>query len=69
MTEMKGTALAFAQLESTDNLHSRVTRALALQVIRAERNGTAIAFPNEGGVVQAAGRQPQHSARSGQGSG
>jgi DNA-binding FadR family transcriptional regulator len=47
MTEMKGTTLAFAQLESTDNLHSRVTRALALEVIRAERDGTAIAFPNE----------------------
>ena len=47
MTEMKGTALAFAQVQPSDNLHSRVTRTLALEVIRAERNATAIAFPNE----------------------
>ncbi len=55
MTEMKSTALAFAQLESSDSLHSRVTRALALEVIRAERNGTAIAFPNEGELCKQLG--------------
>jgi GntR family galactonate operon transcriptional repressor len=47
MTEMKGTAIPFAQLESTESLHSRVTRALALQVIKSERNGELISFPNE----------------------
>jgi GntR family galactonate operon transcriptional repressor len=47
MTEMKGTSLAFAQVQPSDNLHSRVTRALALEVIRADRNATPLAFPNE----------------------
>ncbi len=47
MTEVKSTAIPFAQLESTESLHSRVTRALALQVIKSERNGEMISFPNE----------------------
>ena len=47
MTEVKSTAIPFAQLESSESLHSRVTRALALQVIKSERNGEMIAFPNE----------------------
>jgi GntR family galactonate operon transcriptional repressor len=55
MTEMKGSTLAFAHLESSDNLHSRVTRALALEVIRAERNATGIAFPNEGELCKQLG--------------
>ena len=47
MTEMKGPPTPFAQLKATENLHSRVTRALALQVIQADRGGQLIAFPNE----------------------
>ncbi|MGD0929214.1 MAG: FadR/GntR family transcriptional regulator [Candidatus Korobacteraceae bacterium] len=47
MTEMKGPATSFAQLETATSLHSRVTRALALQLIQAERSGQLIAFPNE----------------------
>lgn len=47
MTEVKSTAIPFAQLQSTESLHSRVTRALALQVIKSERNGEMISFPNE----------------------
>jgi DNA-binding FadR family transcriptional regulator len=55
MTEMKGPATSFAQLESTENLHSRVTRALALQVIQTEQNGQLIAFPNEGELCKQLG--------------
>jgi DNA-binding FadR family transcriptional regulator len=47
MTEMKAAAIPFAQLETTENLHGRVTRALALQVIKAERNAQLVIFPNE----------------------
>jgi DNA-binding FadR family transcriptional regulator len=47
MTEMNGIATPFAQLGTTQSLHNRVTRALALQVIQAERNGQLISFPNE----------------------
>ncbi|MFZ0792591.1 MAG: FadR/GntR family transcriptional regulator [Candidatus Korobacteraceae bacterium] len=44
---MKGPATSFAQLETATSLHGRVTRALALQLIQAERSGQLIAFPNE----------------------
>jgi DNA-binding FadR family transcriptional regulator len=47
MTEVKNTAIPFAQLESTESLHSRVTRALALHVIKSERNAELVSFPNE----------------------
>ncbi len=55
MTEMKGPATSFAQIESTQSLHSRVTRALALQVINAERDGQLISFPNEGELCKQLG--------------
>ena len=55
MTEMKGTAFPFAQLETPESLHNRVTRALALQLIRAERNGQLIAFPNEAELCKQVG--------------
>ncbi len=55
MTEMKGPATPFAQLDTTENLHSRVTRALALQVIRAERDAQLVAFPNEGELCKQLG--------------
>ena len=45
---MKGSATSFAQLDPTESLHSRVTRALALQLMQAERNAQLIGFPNEG---------------------
>ncbi len=69
MTEMKAAAIPFAQLETPESLHDRVTRTLALQVIKAERNGQLVVFPNEGGALQAVRRQPQHPAGSGQSSG
>lgn len=47
MTEMKADAIQFEPLESSRSLHSRVTRALALQVIKAERNAELLVFPNE----------------------
>jgi DNA-binding FadR family transcriptional regulator len=55
MTEMKANALPFAQLELTENLHGRVTRALALQVIKSERKGELIVFPNEGELCKQLG--------------
>ena len=55
MTEMKGPATLFAQLDTTESLHSRVTRALALQVIQAERNEQQIAFPNEAELCKQVG--------------
>src|SRR5664279_2298166 len=47
MTEMKGSTFPFAQLKATENLHSRVVRALALQLLHAERDAQVIVFPNE----------------------
>lgn len=47
---MKAAATAFAQLEATENLHARVTRTLALQVIKGERNSQLLIFPNEGAL-------------------
>ncbi|MGC2111208.1 MAG: FadR/GntR family transcriptional regulator [Candidatus Korobacteraceae bacterium] len=55
MTEMKGPAIPFAQLESTESLHSRVTRALALEVIKSERNAQLLVFPNEGELCKQLG--------------
>ncbi|MGA2170951.1 MAG: hypothetical protein ABSG62_22425 [Terracidiphilus sp.] len=45
---MNRSATSFAQLDPTESLHSRVTRALALQLMQAERNAQLIGFPNEG---------------------
>jgi GntR family galactonate operon transcriptional repressor len=47
MTEVKNSTSPFAQVATIDSLHNRVTRALAVRVIEAERNGQLIAFPNE----------------------
>ena len=55
MTEMRPIAAQFAQLESNDNLHDRVTRALALQVIQAERERQLLVFPNEGELCRQLG--------------
>lgn len=55
MTEMRAVAAQFAQLESNDNLHGRVTRALALQVIEAERERQLLVFPNEGELCRQLG--------------
>ncbi len=55
MTEMKGTPLPFAPVPPTDNLHSRVTRALALQVLKAEQNSELAVFPNEGELCKQLG--------------
>jgi DNA-binding FadR family transcriptional regulator len=55
MTEMKGTTSPFAQLQTIDSLHDRVTRALALQVIQAERKGEPVIFPNEGELCRQLG--------------
>jgi DNA-binding FadR family transcriptional regulator len=45
---MKGSVPSFAQLDPTESLHSRVTRALAPQLMHAERNAQLTGFPNEG---------------------
>jgi len=55
MTEMKGPATLFAQLDTPTSLHSRVTRALALELIQGERGGQLIAFPNEGELCKQLG--------------
>src|ERR1700678_1641095 len=55
MTEMKAAAIPFAQLEATENLHGRVTRALALEVIKSERKAQLVAFPNEGELCRQLG--------------
>ncbi|MGB8887971.1 MAG: FadR/GntR family transcriptional regulator [Candidatus Korobacteraceae bacterium] len=52
---MNESSTPFAQLETTESLHSRVTRALALQVIGAERNSQLISFPNEGELCKQLG--------------
>jgi DNA-binding FadR family transcriptional regulator len=38
---------SFPRIEMPENLHSRVTRVLALQVLKAERDGRNLLFPNE----------------------
>jgi GntR family transcriptional regulator, galactonate operon transcriptional repressor len=55
MTEMKANVIAFTQLQSMDSLHDRVTRALALHVIKAERNREDVVFPNEGELCRQLG--------------
>ena len=55
MTEMKTNVIAFTQLENMESLHDRVTRALALHVIKAERNREEVVFPNEGELCRQLG--------------
>jgi GntR family transcriptional regulator, galactonate operon transcriptional repressor len=45
----------FARLPAPANLHARVTRALALRVMRAERSGEHLLFPNEAGLCSQLG--------------
>ena len=47
MTEVKSSMPQFVRLQDAENLHSRVTRTLALQVIKAERQSQLVVFPNE----------------------
>jgi GntR family galactonate operon transcriptional repressor len=39
--------ISFPHIEMPENLHSRVTRVLALQVLEAERDSRPLVFPNE----------------------
>lgn len=55
MTEMKTNVIAFTQLQSMESLHDRVIRALALHVIKAERNREEVVFPNEGELCRQLG--------------
>lgn len=48
-------AAHFTRIEAPENLHERVTRALAVRIIQAERMGEQIAFPNEAGLCQQLG--------------
>ena len=48
-------AATFHRIETFENLHERVTRALALQVIKAERLSQTVVFPNEAELCQQLG--------------
>jgi len=48
-------ASSFDRVKGPENLHSRVTRALALRVIEAERASTPVIFPNEAGLCEQLG--------------
>jgi len=48
-------AASFARIEASENLHDRVTRTLALRLIKAERLGEQIVFPNEAELCQQLG--------------
>ena len=52
---MRGTTYPFAPLATADSLHGRVTHALALQLIEAERKAQLISFPNEGELCKQLG--------------
>lgn len=45
----------FHRVEASTNLHGRVTRALAVQVIQAERAAQSIVFPNEARLCEQLG--------------
>ncbi|MCE5309720.1 MAG: FCD domain-containing protein [Acidobacteriales bacterium] len=45
----------FERLNPSENLHSKVTRALALRVIEGERASTPVVFPNEAGLCEQIG--------------
>ena len=45
----------FGRIEAPENLHGRVTRALALRVIQAERTQARLVFPNEAGLCHQLG--------------
>ena len=48
-------ATSFAKIRAPENLHSCVTRTLALQVIKAERVSEQLIFPNEAELCQQLG--------------
>lgn len=45
----------FARIPSSENLHDRVTRLLALRVLEAERDSQELVFPNEADLCQQLG--------------
>jgi len=45
----------FPQIVMPENLHDRVTRVLALQVLEAERDNRSLVFPNEADLCQQLG--------------
>jgi GntR family galactonate operon transcriptional repressor len=47
--------MQFGTIESAGNLHDRVTRKLALQLIEAERNSGEVVFPNEADLCKQLG--------------
>jgi GntR family transcriptional regulator, galactonate operon transcriptional repressor len=48
-------ATSFDRLKAPENLHARVTRALALRVMEGERASTPVIFPNEAGLCEQLG--------------
>ncbi len=40
-------SIRFAHIEVPENLHNRVTRALAVRILEAERSGEVLSLPNE----------------------
>jgi DNA-binding FadR family transcriptional regulator len=46
---------SFERLKAPENLHAKVTRALALRVIEGERASTPVIFPNEAGLCEQLG--------------
>lgn len=47
--------MPFRMIEPTRNLHDRVTRTIALQLIEAERRSEPVVFPNEAGLCKQLG--------------
>src|SRR5208337_5417889 len=45
----------FPRVVAPENLHDRVTRVLALQVLEAERDARSLVFPNEADLCQQLG--------------
>ena|SRR5271157_2353485 len=52
---MSSPATQFGTIETTGNLHERVTRKLALQLIEAERGSAQVVFPNEADLCKQLG--------------
>jgi GntR family galactonate operon transcriptional repressor len=52
---MASPAITFKTIEPSGNLHDRVTRTLALQLIEAERRSVQIVFPNEADLCKQLG--------------
>jgi hypothetical protein len=52
---MSSPAMQFRTIEPIGNLHDRVIRTLALQLIEAERRSEQIVFPNEADLCKQLG--------------